>query len=150
MDTNQPASHAWAAKLFALALIGLAGYTVRYSLGLKMYTSAGPGAGLFPLIIGTGLGITALLWLAQLLLVRAEGVTDPPGPGGLVRVGLQVLVLLLFVVLIGPVGYVPSAIVLVVGTGLIAGERNWAWLLLVAAMASFGIRYLFGLLGTYL
>lgn len=135
-------------KVAAVLFIGIAIATVVYSLDLKMYTPEGPGAGLFPLLIGVTMFLTATLWLAQLLRESAPGSSLFPSRHALIRVGSQVFALALFAVMLKAVGFVASAFVLVVLTALIAGEKSWLALLLAAGLGSVGIQYLFSLLGT--
>jgi putative tricarboxylic transport membrane protein len=137
-------------SIAAVAFVALGGFTVNYALGLRMYTSEGPGAGLFPLIIGIGLMIAGALWFVQLR-------TDPEGGEPIVfnsvamlRVVAQVAALLLFSFLMPQFGFVTAAAVLVVLTAFIAGERSWFWIAVVAALCSVGVQYLFRLLGTQL
>lgn len=146
MLRGRPAAGIAAALCFGAVAIG----TVAYALQLRMYTSAGPGAGLFPVIIGIGLGIVSLLWLLQLLSRPAEGESEWPRGAAAVRVGLQLAALLAFALMMKPVGYTAAAAFLVVTTALIAGERGWLGTLIVAVICSFGFGYLFALLGTTL
>jgi putative tricarboxylic transport membrane protein len=135
-------------KIAALMFVALGLFAAIYSLRLKMYTSAGPGAGLFPLLIGIGLALTASAWFMQ--LVR-QGGDAPEGPAMLtapVRMMLQLGALIAFAVLMPLVGYVWSAIAVVVLTALIAGERSWFWIAVVAAISSVGLQWMFRQLGT--
>ena len=138
-------------KIAAAAFIALGAFAANYALGLRMYTSEGPGAGLFPLIVGIGLVVTGALWLVQLLAARdGDSAAAVAGGAAWLRVVLQIATLLLFSFLMRPLGYVASAAVLVTLTALIAGERSWMWIAVVAALCSFGVQYLFSLLGTQL
>lgn len=149
---SQATSHTkpHAERLFALVLVAVAAYTFFYARGLRLYTPSGPGAGLFPLLISVALGLGSVLWLFQLWRVPEGNASAVPGVSAATRVALQTLVVVAFVLLLKPLGYAPSAFLLVVGTALIAGERNWIWLTIVAGIASFGIKFLFHLLGTSL
>lgn len=138
-------------KIAAALFIALGAFTANYARGLRMYTSDGPGAGLFPLIIGIGLVIVGALWLVQLLAERNSEQDAPPvSTAGRLRLGLQVAALLLFSFMMQPFGYIASAAVLVILTALIAGERSWLWIPVVAGLCSVGVQYLFRLLGTEL
>jgi hypothetical protein len=135
-------------KVVAVLFIGIAVFTVSYSLHLKMYTPEGPGAGLFPLLIGAAMFITAVSWLVQLF---RESAAEPPFTlswGAAARVGAQVLALALFAVMFHWAGFIASAFVLIVLTAMISGERSWLALLVAALLGSVGIQYLFSALGT--
>lgn len=141
-----PASN-MARKIAALLFVALGAFAAYYALGLRMYTSAGPGAGLFPFAIGVLLAATGCAWLVQVAR-EAEGPPVLPGREALARIALQVGALALFALLLPTLGYIPSAIALAVLTALIAGERSWPWIAAVAAICSVGVSRLFELLGT--
>lgn len=145
---KSPLARTWQ-SLAALAFLGLSLFTVGYALELKMYTPAGPGAGLFPLIIGISLGMASVLWLYQ---VRREpvGPADILSGAGILQAGLQLAAVVLFALLLRPLGYIASSFLLVTATAVIAGERNWSGILIVALLASFGLRAAFALLGSTL
>lgn len=118
------------------------------SMQLGIYSISGPDPGLFPFIISLGLGAASAVWLAQLLRSTAGTQSVLPDAASLVRIGLQLLAFVLFTILMPRIGYVPSAIILVVGTAWVAGERSWLWIAVIALLASFGLDYLIALLGT--
>ena len=130
-----------------LIILSLATVTVWYAAGLRMWTEAGPGAGLFPMIIGIGLLVGGGLWSLELAASQSVATPATP-PEAYVRLGAQLLALLLFAALFETAGYVAVAIGLTVASAWIAGERSWLWIAVSAAIASFGVRYLFTLLGT--
>jgi hypothetical protein len=140
----------WPHALAALAFLALAVFAVAYSLQLRMVAHGGPGAGLFPFFIGCGLGAVALLWLAQIATRRPEPVEDAPDGWAVLRVALQLAALALFALLLNPLGYVPAAFLMAVATALIAGARSWPWILVVALLASVGLRLGLAVLGAQL
>lgn len=135
-------------KIAALLFLALGLFAVFYSLRLRMYTSSGPGAGLFPLLIGIVLAITASAWFLQLVREGPSASGEPAMLTAPVRVALQLGALILFAVLMPLIGYVWSAVAMVALTALIAGERSWFWIAVVAVICSVGLQWGFHQLGT--
>lgn len=136
-------------RLAAILFFILSTFVVAGSFQMRIYTESGPGAGLFPMISGVMLGLLSAIWFFQeqrLVTTSMGGLSI--ARGALIRVGLQLLALSAFATLLEPVGYLASAAVLAVMTALIAGERNWIAIAVLAAAASFGVSYLFSSLGT--
>lgn len=136
----------------AVLFLALGCAVIAYALQLQMYTSSGPGAGLFPAITGVGLAVTSVLWFFEensRLKAAGGAPADPaPPPAALIQVGLQLATLAAFVILYPIAGYLVASLILTVGTSWIAGERSWFWIVVIAAVTGPGIKFLFTALGT--
>lgn len=132
----------------ALAFLVLACATIALALPLRMYTTSGPGAGLFPLIIGVVMALLALAWLAQCWRGGDTTTVGRLDRGGSARVLAQVGALIAFTLALEPLGYIASAAALIALTALINGERSWAWIAVVVAIGSVGLSSALALLGT--
>lgn len=136
-------------RIAVLVFFLLGGFILAYSLQMQMYTTSGPGAGLFPAIIGGALCMLSLIWFVQVRRAPHEPAdrtdTDRAISG---RVGLQLLALVLFIVVFQWAGYIAAAAMLTVATSLVAGERNWLWIAVVTLITTAGVYYLFAALGT--
>jgi hypothetical protein len=138
-------------RIAALVFLALGCAVTAYAFQLRMYTASGPGAGLFPAMIGIGLGLLSVLWYREEARRVQAGATSSetlPDKGALIRVGLQLATLAAFVILYPLAGYLVAALALTVGTAVIAGERNWFWIAVVALVAGPGVKLLFTALGT--
>ena len=137
-----------AQAIAALTFLALACATVAASLRLRMFTAEGPGAGLFPLIIGIGLALCAAIWLVQIRRGPRRAVLEGIDRAGAMRILAQIAALVGFTLALAPLGYIASSCGLILATALIAGERSWPWIAVVAAIGSIGLQRLFDLLGT--
>jgi vacuolar-type H+-ATPase subunit I/STV1 len=137
-------------RIAAVTFLALALGTIAYALPLRMYTAAGPGAGLFPLIIGILMAVSAIAWLAQGWRRTDEAARGRVERAALIRVVAQIAALAAFTIALETLGYVASAAGLITVTALINGERRWAWIAAVAVMGSIGLSSALSLLGTRL
>ena len=137
-------------SIAAVAFVAFGAFTVTYAMHLRMYTADGPGAGLFPLIIGIGLIVCGALWFVQLRTTPEDSEPLVLGPVAAARIVGQIAALLAFAFLLSQFGFVPAAAALTIATAWIAGERSWLSIAAVAAGCSVGIKLLFQLLGTEL
>jgi len=116
------------------------------SLKLPLGTSARPGAGLFPLLVGASLTILSLLLFIFALKQREVSPKDQePFPGGedRQRVLAVTITLILFVVLLQPLGYGISSALLMVAILRLLGLRSWRKIVLISVLTAAISFYLF-------
>jgi hypothetical protein len=133
--------------LAPLVIAVFAGAAIWRSSLYGVWKHSAPGAGLFPLLTSCGLLFFALLWLYDRAVSKDPLAALPEGVA-MLRVGLQLAALVLFALVLDPLGYVAVAIGLAIITAVIAGEKNWGWMIVVALLAGFGVKYFFTALGT--
>jgi putative tricarboxylic transport membrane protein len=122
------------------------------SLKLPMGSAVKPGAGLFPLLVGVSLTILSLLLLIFALKQKEASPKDQePFPQGKdrQRVAAVAITLILFVVLLKPLGYGVSSALLMAATLRLLGLRSWGKIVLISILTAAISYYLFdSLLGT--
>ena len=122
------------------------------SLKLPLGTSNRPGAGLFPLLVGVSLTILSLLLSIFSLKQKELSPEDQePFPEGKdrQRVAAVAITLILFVVLMKPLGYGVSSALLMGATLKLLGLRSWGKIVLISILTAAISYYLFdSLLGT--
>jgi putative tricarboxylic transport membrane protein len=110
------------------------------------------GARDFPLLLGVALGVLGLIMTLSAFFGRAEtGAREeriaPVSRQEANSVGFTVLLLVAYAFLLDKIGFlVATPIVVVAALRLIAGERSWPKILLVAAGLTIGSYLLFGVL----
>lgn len=114
-------------------------------LRLGLEGMSGPGAGLFPFLIGTALVITSLVWIVQL---QREGARPFPADffpdaDGLKRIAVAIVLLAGFALALRNVGYDLSMFVFLLGLMLYYDRKHVIAKLIVAVAASFGLHYVF-------
>lgn len=128
----------WAGLFFtALGLFGLAG-----AAQLDFGSLGAMGPGFFPAVVSTLLALTGALLLLRGLLrggLRAEG--EPLTPGAPL---LLLTALLLFALLLEPLGFLPAAFALVFTARLAAWDGRWgeAFLLALGLSALSGLLFI--------
>jgi putative tricarboxylic transport membrane protein len=134
--TQQVAGLLFAAIGAFLAVQGL-------RLGLEGLT--GPGAGLFPFLIGLALLIASVVWIVQLHLGgwRAFPADFFPDSAGLKRIGVAILLLAGFAVALRKIGYDLSMFVFLLVLMLYYDRAYIVTKIVVAIAASFGLHYVF-------
>ncbi len=128
-------------------LIFLAGsvYVVVEALGMKYYDAIGPGAGFFPLWLGIILGVLSLGCLVQAW--RDMG-GDPkehflPDRHGMTHVAIIVVALVLFVVLLNPIGFRLAMLGFLLFMLTVLGRQKLPITVAIAVLGSFGSYYAF-------
>lgn len=122
-----------------LFLFGL--FIAWQALGLRYYTSLGPGPGFFSFWLGVILCGLALVMVAAATWGRPE----PTTPGffadarGYLGIGGIVLSLLVAALLLRPLGYPLTLAAIMVFLLRVIGRQSWRVALLGAAIAGFGI-----------
>lgn len=125
------------AGIGAFAAVGT--YVLVSSVGLGLWTSLGPGPGLFPFAMGAVLVAMALLWLLQELRNPSE--TAPGIDRGLV-VGVVASLVVLAAVM-DLLGFQLSMFAFLLYHLKIRGRRTWVSALIIAVAGSFGAFYAF-------
>jgi putative tricarboxylic transport membrane protein len=126
--------------LAGIAAFGALGaYVLVSSVGLGLWTSLGPGPGLFPFAMGAVLAAMSVLWLLQEL--KRPSTTGEGADGGLVLAVVVSLVLL--AALLDLLGFQLSMFLFLMYHLKIRGKRGWLSALLTALAGSVGAIYAF-------
>ncbi|MFC9353199.1 tripartite tricarboxylate transporter TctB family protein [Arthrobacter sp. NPDC057013] len=125
------------AGIAAFAALGV--YVLVSSVGLGLWTSLGPGPGLFPFAMGAVLASMAVLWLLQEL--KKPSAAGEGADGGLVLAVVVSLVLLAAV--LDLLGFQLSMFLFLMFHLKIRGKRSWLTALLTALAGSVGAFYAF-------
>ncbi len=121
------------------------------SLNLPLGTSGRPGAGLFPLLVGVSLTILSFFLLIFSLHQTGSPGDQEPFPKGKdrQRVVTVAVSLILFVILLKPMGYGISSALLMAATLKLLGLRSWGKIIAISILTAAISHYLFdSLLGT--
>jgi putative tricarboxylic transport membrane protein len=139
--TQSPARARPARSVLAgIAAFGALGaYVLVSSVGLGLWTSLGPGPGLFPFAMGAVLAAMSVLWLVQEL--KRPSTTGEGADGGLVLAVVVSLVLL--AALLDLLGFQLSMFLFLMYHLKIRGKRSWLSALLTALAGSVGAFYAF-------
>jgi len=123
-----------------LASIGV--FAIHGSIGLGLWRGDIPGPGLYPLICSAILtGLCLLAVLVEIVRHRPPEIQGEPMLW--LRLGLYVVSLLVFAVLIEPLGFMPTS-VLALMLAMRAGEgRPWSQSLVISLAGSVAIWFLF-------
>jgi hypothetical protein len=121
----------------AFTAVGI--YVLLSSVGLGLWTSLGPGPGLFPFAMGAVLVAMALIWLVQELRrpsETAEGVDR--------RLVIEVVVsLVILAAAMDLLGFQLSMFMFLMYHLKLRGRRTWVSSLIIAVAGSFGAFYAF-------
>jgi putative tricarboxylic transport membrane protein len=121
----------------AFTAVGI--YVLLSSVGLGLWTSLGPGPGLFPFAMGAVLVAMALIWLVQELRrpsETAEGVDR--------RLVIEVVVsLVILAAVMDLLGFQLSMFLFLMYHLKLRGRRTWVSSLIIAVAGSFGAFYAF-------
>lgn len=124
-------------------LFGIA--TALLSLTLPVGTFRAPGSGLFPLCLGLLLMALAAIFLLNLRVrppLQAQPDAEiPSAPESSKQVLLFLGMSAIAILLLGPLGYPPSALVLLVALLRILGIKQWRMNLLISSVTT-GVAYL--------
>ena len=125
------------AGIGAFVVVGV--YVLVSSIGLGLWTSLGPGPGMFPFAMGGLLVAMSALWLVQELREPSE--TASGVDRGLV---LSVVIsLALLAAVMDLIGFQLSMFIFLVYHLKIRGGRRWVSSLIIAVAGSFGAFYAF-------
>ena len=127
----------------AFALIGVFMVVEGWGLGVEgMY---GPGPGFFAFIVGVALTAISLIWLGQVTFRPAQaGLPDVEfEPRGLTRVLLVLLALVVFSILLAPLGFNLTMLALLLFLLIGYSRKHLLLKLALAVLFSFGTHYVF-------
>jgi len=125
------------AGIGAFVVVGV--YVLVSSIGLGLWTSLGPGPGMFPFAMGGLLVAMSALWLVQEL-------REPSGTASGVDRGLVlsvVISLALLAAVMDLIGFQLSMFIFLMYHLKIRGGRRWVSSLIIAVAGSFGAFYAF-------
>jgi hypothetical protein len=127
-----------------LVLLGLSAAYLVTALGFPRGTSAQPGAGFYPVLVGAGLCAVAAVFTAGAVrrrwTVRRQAL--PAGAQG--RVASTAAAVLGFCALLPWIGYLATTLLFVGAVYWRLGERRWRRVLVTAAASTAVSYYLFG------
>ena len=139
--TQSPARTRPAGSVLAgiTAFAALGAYVLVSSVGLGLWTSLGPGPGLFPFAMGALLASMAVLWLLQEL--KKPSAAGEGADRGLVTA--VVVSLLVLAAVMDLLGFQLSMFLFLMYHLKIRGKRSWLSSLLTALAGSVGAFYAF-------
>ncbi|TNB76643.1 tripartite tricarboxylate transporter TctB family protein [Arthrobacter sp. BB-1] len=121
----------------AFAAVGA--YVLVTSIDLGLWTSLGPGPGLFPFAMGAVLAAMAVVWLLQELRRPSEA-TEGVDRGLVIAVVLSLVILAAVMDLLG---FQLSMFLFLLYHLKLRGRRTWVSSLIIAVAGSFGAFYAF-------
>ncbi len=121
----------------AFTAVGI--YVLVSSVGLGLWTSLGPGPGLFPLAMGAVLAAMALVWLVQELR-RPSEIAEGVDRGLVIAVVVSLVILAAVMDLLG---FQLSMFLFLLYHLKLRGRRTWVSSLIIAVAGSFGAFYAF-------
>jgi hypothetical protein len=131
--------------LAAALLLALGVFLVMRGMRLGIEGDYGPGAGFFPVVIGTVLAAAAAIWLVTAALGAAP---EPPAEFETERRGVGVVVavvaaLLAYGFALHVLGFRLASLVLLLVLFFAPGRTRWPAKLVAAGVASFGVHHVF-------
>jgi putative tricarboxylic transport membrane protein len=141
----QPASMRWPYRVAALAVLALGAFVAVNALGLRYYTSIGPGPGFFPFWLGLALCLLAAAMFAGTFVGRQDPVKGPffASAGGYLRLGAVLLCLLAATLLFNWLGFCLTMFAVHLFLLYVVGRNRLALSLVLALIGSFGVYYVF-------
>lgn len=123
----------WSGLMFLVTGIAFAWGALAYNFG----TSARPGPGYFPFGLGVILALLGALTLFESLTIEVEG-GEKIGPWPLKQLAIILFSVVLFGLLLPPLGMAISLPVLIVVSSLASGEFKWREVLLNTVILTVG------------
>jgi uncharacterized membrane protein len=145
-ETEMRVNRAYQVTTLLFAALGIFLIVEGWKLGIKgMYS---PGAGMFAAIVGLGLAVSCGIWFAQLTFGRGdrsgqELAEIDVDKAGLKRVALVILCLLLFPLLLEPLGFNLIMLILLLALLIGFGRDHLLLKVVIAFVFSFGTHYVF-------
>lgn len=132
--------------------IGIGLWVMLESRGLKYYTALGPGPGFFPFWAGAILAALSAIWLAQTTFLAAGAGDQNPFPRrpGALTVVSTLAALVLFTILVKPIGFRLAMLGFLFFLVAVVGRHNSLLALALSAGGSFGLYYVFSWLDVQL
>jgi Tripartite tricarboxylate transporter TctB family len=128
----------WSGLIFLMTGAGFALGATNYSMG----TSARPGAGYFPLILGVITAILGAVILFKSLTIETEG-GDPIGAIAWRPLIIIVLAIVAFGLALPRLGMIVTVPILILITSLAGDEFHWKGVLINAIVLTFGAWVIF-------
>jgi hypothetical protein len=136
-------------RLVAVALLVVSVIYLAQAMGMPLGSTARPGAGFYPMVVGVFACVVALVAVAMAFPRRREpaeaGEVDEDVPGARLQVWLTVVTLAAFCLLLPWIGY-PLAALLFVCAQLRQLGASWRRALLAGLIGAEGSYYLFAIL----
>ncbi len=131
-------------RVFSVFSLIFSGGYLCWALALPLGTGERPGAGLYPLVLGTALLGLSLILLAQSFAGKLKEITEifPRGPG-LRRVGVLTAVLFTFGAALEYLGFVMCSGLLLGAALRLFGLRQWRKVVFISILTSVVFYYLF-------
>jgi len=125
----------------AVAFVAAAGYVAVTAPGLGLYDGRGPGAGLFPFVVGILWGVLSVAWLVQITTGHSTGVEGSffESLQGARRVALLAGGIILLAIALPILGFQLATFAFVAAFLGLYGRHHWILTLAIALGASFGL-----------
>ena len=124
-----------------LTVIGI--LVVIWSIRLQLGTLTKPQPGFFPFITGLGIVALSLVLLIKGWLGRVKAAPQPQSGGKWKRQSLMAASLAVYVLIMVPMGYIPSTIFIVAATLRIHGVTSWRVINLTSLILPVTLYFLF-------
>lgn len=131
-------------QIIALFFLIIGGAYFIESLKLPLGQTSAPGAGFYPLIVGLSLTILALsLLISQRKKTEDEEIEEFPKGKDRTRVIALFITLVLFVILIKPLGYIITSVGMLTIILKIFGLKSWCRIFLISIIIAIISWYVF-------
>ena len=132
-------------QVAGLGFFAVASFVVWQSLGMKYYTSFGPGPGFFPFWLGTLLAALSVAWLAQVSFREVEPMKEGfiPNRTGTLCIVAVLLALVLVTWLMEIIGFRLTMLGFQLFLLAVLGRQNKLVTVSIALAGSFGVFYVF-------
>lgn len=129
----------------SLSFLALSAFVVWEAKSMTYYSKLGPGPGYFPFWLGIVLALLSIAWFLDVSL-RPAGPIEPgfvPGRDGIVRLSLILASLIVYVLVLDPVGFRLAMLAFLLFLLLTIGHQR-AWVTMIISIGgSFGAYYVF-------
>lgn len=124
-----------------LVFLGVGVYVLVYSWGLGLWTSLGPGAGMFPFAMGVLLTAMSAIWIVQ----ERRNPSTPREEAEPSQVMAVVGTLILLACVLPFLGFQVSLLLFLLYHLRFRAHLSWLWSTVIAVVGSVGVFYLFTL-----
>ncbi len=123
-----------------LVLFAFGAVTAGFSLGMPLGSLRAAGSGMFPLALGILLVFLSGLWILR-CLTQGKATFATTSPGAAVRQVLPFVgTMALATLLLQPLGYLLTSLLLLFALFRILGSRSWAWCVSLSVLVA-GMSY---------
>lgn len=132
-------------QITSLVFLGVGLFLVFQGRAIGLAGQFGPGPGFFAFWVGVALAVLSTAWCGQVSLRPAEGLPSDivPERGGLLRVVSVVFALVVFAVLLEPIGFNLAMLGLLLFLLLAFGREYLILKIAISIAGSFGVHYIF-------